>query len=201
MPSAHLYASEFGCGVKSGPVVWTTTALAESNLDMRELFVPFKLHLTGWLMIASCALLEIFHYGPWWGLAAALLLFASLLLHEVGHMLMAMVLGVRVSEFGICLMGAYNRRARANSRRDEVLISLAGPLMNFALIVPCLFLPHIGFELSMGNVLLAVFNLLPIPSSDGLRILKTIWGPYPVATPVCTIPITAQPQPALRKAA
>jgi Zn-dependent protease len=187
--------------VKSGPVVWSNTALAESSFAMSDLIVPFRVHLTGWLIIASCALLEIFHYGLWWGLAAAILLVASLLLHEVGHMLMAAALGVSVSEFGICLLGAYNRRARANSRRDEVLISLAGPLMNFALIAPCFFLPHIGFELTMGNLVLAVFNLLPIPTSDGLRILKTIWGPFPVASPVRAIPVTGQPEPALRRAA
>jgi len=116
----------------------------------------------------------------------------------VGHMLVATALGVRVSEFGVCLLGAYNRRARANSRRDEVLISLAGPLVNFALVIPCIFLPRIGFEMTLCNLVLALFNLLPIPSSDGLRILKTLWGPYPV---VRLVPSTAQPEPALCRAA
>jgi Zn-dependent protease len=149
-------------------------------------------------MIAACALIEIFHYGVWWGLAAAVLLIASLLMHEAGHMLVATALGVKVSEFGICLLGAYNRRAHANSRRDEVLISLAGPLMNFALVLPCFFLPCIGFELTLCNLMLAIVNLLPIPSSDGLRILKTISAPYPAMHPVQE---TTQPEPALRKAA
>jgi hypothetical protein len=39
---------------------------------------------------------------------------------------------------------------------------------------------------------------LPIPSSDGLRILKTISEPYPVMR---AVPATTQPEPALRKAA
>ena len=149
-------------------------------------------------MFACCTLVEIFHYGFWWGLTAGVLLIVSLLLHEVGHMLVATALGVRVSEFGICLLGAYNRRAHANSRRDEVLISLAGPLVNFALIVPCFFLPRIGFEMTLCNLMLGVVNLLPIPSSDGLRILKTLWGPYPV---VRVLPATVRPAPALRRAA
>jgi len=160
------------------------------------------MHLTGWLMFATCAFIEMLHYGVWWGLAAGVGLVVSLLLHEVGHMLMAAALGVGIREFGICLLGAYNRRARANSRRDEVLISLAGPLMNFALLIPCFFLPHIGMELVLCNLMLGVVNLLPIPSSDGLRILRTIFGAYPVA---CTAPATIQPefQPesALREAA
>jgi Zn-dependent protease len=165
---------------------------------MREFLVPFRMHMTGWLMLAACALIEIPHYGLCWGLIAGVLLIGSLLLHEVGHMLMATALGVKVSEFGVCLLGAYNRRAHANSQRDEVLVSLAGPLMNFALLVPCFFLPRIGFELMLCNLALGLFNLLPIPSTDGLRILQTIWGPHPVLR---AAPATTQSEPVLRKAA
>jgi len=113
-------------------------------------------------------------------------------------MLAAAALGVNVSEFGICLLGAYNCRARANSRRNEILISLAGPLVNFALAFPCFLLPHIGFELALCNLVLALFNLLPIPSSDGLRFLKTFWGHYPV---IRVIPEKSPAEPALRQAA
>jgi Zn-dependent protease len=165
---------------------------------MREFLVPFRMHMTGWLMLGVCTLIEIPHYGPRWGLLAGVLLIGSLLLHEVGHMLVATALGVKVSEFGVCLLGAYNRRARANSRRDEFLISLAGPFMNFALLIPCFFLPRIGFELMLCNLALGLFNLLPIPSTDGFRILKTIWGPYPV---IDAVPATTQSEPILRKAA
>jgi Zn-dependent protease len=165
---------------------------------MQRFLVPFRINIAGWLLLASCTVIEMIHYGVWWGLATAVLLVASLLLHEIGHMLVAVALGVKVHEFGICMLGAYNRRAYGNSRRNEILISLAGPLVNFALIIPCFLLPHIGFELTLCNLVLALFNLLPIPSSDGLRILKTICGPYPV---VCEIPSRAQPQSALRKAA
>jgi Zn-dependent protease len=156
------------------------------------------MHMTGWLMFACCTLLEMFHYGSWWGLPAAVLLIVSLLLHEAGHMFVAAALGVEVREFGICLLGAYNRRARGNSRRDEVLISIAGPLMNFALLIPCFFLPRIGVELVLCNLMLGVGNLLPIPSSDGMRILQTIWGPYPV---VRAVPIRTYAEPAIRDAA
>jgi len=169
---------------------------------MREFFVPFRIQMTGLLMISSCALIEIYHYGVWWGLTAAVLLIASLLLHEVGHMLMALALGVKVSEFGLCLLGAYNRRARANSRRNEILICLAGPLINFALIIPCIILPRIGFELTLCNFMLGVGNLLPIPSSDGLRILQTIWRPFPAPYPmVRPIPVNARSEQSFPEAA
>jgi len=60
------------------------------------------------------------------------------------------------------------------NRRDEVLISIAGPLTNLCLAIPFLFVPGIGTQLALGNLALCVVNLLPIPSSDGLHILQTL---------------------------
>jgi Zn-dependent protease len=139
--------------------------------------IPFRMHDKGWLLLAFCVLIGIRISG--WrlglGVVAGALLVASLLLHEAGHMLIVTALGVRVLEFGICLGGAYNRRACAPCGRDEVLISAAGPLMNLCLVIPSLFLPRIGAQLALCNLVLCVVNLLLLPSSDGLRILRTVW--------------------------
>lgn len=129
------------------------------------------MHSTGWLLLVLCLLFGIILRGWPIGLAAGGLLIVSLLLHEVGHMLVATMLGVPVREFGLCLGGAYNRRAFAPSPRDEVLISAAGPLMNLLLVLPLLSLPQMGFQLATCNLTLCVVNLLPLPSSDGSRIL------------------------------
>ena len=138
--------------------------------------VPFRMHATGWLLVAFCVAIGV-RLGGWkLGVPMGALLVASLLLHEAGHMLMAIWLGVPVREFGIKLMGAYNRRAFATRRRDEILISAAGPLMNLALVIPLLFIHKIGAQLAVDNLALCVINLLPIPSSDGMRILKNIWN-------------------------
>ena len=91
-------------------------------------------------------------------------------------MFVATRLRVPVKEFGLRMGGAYNRRAYATRRRDEVLISAAGPMMNLLLVVPFLFVPQIGPQLALGNLALGLVNLLPFPSSDGLRILRTLWG-------------------------
>jgi stage IV sporulation protein FB len=130
----------------------------------------------GWLIVALCVLFEIAIRGFRLGLAAGSVLVASLLLHEVGHMTAAIALGVPVHEFGLCLYGAYTRRARSGSRRKETLIAFSGPLVNLLLAFPCLYLPRIGVQLAFCNLAMFVVNLAPLPSSDGLRIARAIWG-------------------------
>src|ERR1019366_5727419 len=139
--------------------------------------VPFRMHDSGWLLLALCVLLGIGLSGLWLGLAVGAALAASLVLHELGHMLAAIAVGVPVREFGLCLGGAYNRRAYAGRRRDEVLISAAGPLMNLCMAFPLLFLPAMGAKLALCNLMLCVVNLLPLPSSDGSRILRAMRDP------------------------
>jgi Zn-dependent protease len=48
--------------------------------------------------------------------------------------------------------------------------------MNFLLVVPLLFVPRLGPQLATCNLMLGVINLLPLPSSDGLRILRNLSG-------------------------
>jgi len=154
--------------------------------------VPFHMHRTGWFLVLFCAILGV-RMGGWsLGLPIAALLLASLLLHEAGHMLTARLLWVPVREFGLKLGGAYTRRAYATRRRDEILIAASGPLMNLLLVVPLIFVPHLGPQLATCNLLLGVINLLPLPSSDGLRILRNLWGS---TIPTSMNPALSQPQP------
>lgn len=62
----------------------------------------------------------------------------------------------------------YNLR---HPRRDELLISLSGPLSNLflAVILSLFHLPFLNVFIFV-NVALAVFNLLPIPPLDGSKI-------------------------------
>jgi Zn-dependent protease len=141
---------------------------------MSRFKVPFRMHRSGWLIPAFCLILGVEIAGWRLALPIGAVLVASLLLHEVGHMLAATLLWVPVREFGMRFGGAYTRRAYATRRRDEILISAAGPLMNIAIAFPLIFVPHYGSQLAMCNLMLGAINLLPIPSSDGLRILKTL---------------------------
>jgi Zn-dependent protease len=143
---------------------------------MLRLKVPFRMHRTGWCLVFFCVILGV-RIGGWQlGLPLGTLLLASLLLHEAGHILTATLLRVPVREFGLRLGGAYVRRACASRRRDEIFIAASGPLMNLVLIVPLIFVPRLGSQLATCNLFLGVINLLPLPSSDGLRILRNLWG-------------------------
>ncbi len=76
---------------------------------------------------------------------------------------------------------AYNLK---NPRRDELFISLAGPVSNLilatllAILIKIIPQTDISFYLISGiiqfNIVLAIFNLLPIPPLDGSKILINI---------------------------
>jgi Zn-dependent protease len=179
----YLYGNETGGMSEVAHLIYLR--LSERGC-MSRFMVPFRMQDTGWLLLAVCVLLGIVLSGLPLGLAAGAALAASLLLHEVGHMLAAIMLRVPVREFGLCLSGAYNRRAYAGRRRDEVLISAAGPLMNLFLVLPLLYIPLIGMKLAFCNLGLCVVNLLPLPSSDGSRILRAMWASRPSPLAVLT---------------
>jgi Zn-dependent protease len=154
--------------------------------------IPFCMHRTGWLLVLVCLCLGV-RIGGWQlGIPACALLLASLLLHEVGHITAATFFGVPVRAFGLKLGGSYVKRALATRRRDEILIAASGPITNLLLVVPILFVPRLGPQLATCNLLLCVVNLLPLPASDGLRILRNLSGPVaarhtdPVASTIPT---------------
>jgi len=121
-------------------------------------------------------------------LATALLLFLSVLLHELGHSLVALSQGVKVRSITLFLLGGV-----ANVERDcptalgALGVALAGPLVSFALAVLLLsavqpashLSPLIGemvTRLGLLNLVLALFNLLPgLPLDGGLVVKALVW--------------------------
>jgi Zn-dependent protease len=114
------------------------------------------------------------------GLAVALMAAGSVLLHELGHALMARHLHVPVAGIEMHFFGGAAQMAGMPSRPgDEIAIAAAGPAVSFALAGVGLGLAELTGLAPLAlfgvvNLLLAVFNLLPAFPSDGGRILRAL---------------------------
>lgn len=122
------------------------------------------------------------------GVAAALLLFLSVLLHELAHSAVARATGISVERITLFIFGGVaEMSSEAGSPRDEFAVTAAGPLSSFALAAVFFGLARLGVELGAQsefivvsefvgvlNLALAVFNLIPAFPLDGGRLLRSI---------------------------
>lgn len=102
----------------------------------------------------------------------------SSLIHECGHIIMMIVLGNKPKKLRFELTGInIIRNKEINiSNRNEVIISFGGPLLNliiviFCCIYLCFYDNTIVITFACINLILMVFNLLPIKGLDGGNIL------------------------------
>ncbi len=137
--------------------------------------------------------------GALFGVVATLLLFAAVLLHELGHSLQAMKYKVKVKDITLMPLGGVAQMEELpKNPKQELKIALAGPLVNFAIVA---ILVVIGMVLqtraiisidelvasfgqtnwagmlaylTMANLLLGLFNLLPAYPMDGGRVLRSL---------------------------
>ncbi|MEM8603440.1 MAG: site-2 protease family protein [Cyanobacteria bacterium P01_H01_bin.121] len=121
------------------------------------------------------------------GFATALLLFASVLLHELGHSLVARSQGIRVNSitlFLLCGIAAIDEESKTPGQAFQVAI--AGPAVSFCLYGGLLALLQVLPQASPGQVLvehlahinlvLGLFNLIPGLPLDGGQVLKSaVW--------------------------
>jgi Zn-dependent protease/CBS domain-containing protein len=122
------------------------------------------------------------------GVAGALVFFLSLLVHEIGHALVAKDEGIGVRGISLWLLGGVARlESSPSTPRAEFRIAVVGPLASAAcgalLLSIAYVLPDRGYWALAGeacswfgiiNLLLAAFNILPAAPLDGGTVLSSI---------------------------
>ncbi len=145
---------------------------------------PIRLH-GSFLLLAGIFVLHALLTGGPMEAAGTLLLgtavFGSVLLHEMGHAEMARFFGIRTHSITLYPFGGIAALAGEPANpREEALVALAGPAVNFVLAglgLPLAALGVPGLEFLVGmNLALGLFNLLPAFPMDGGRILRAWWS-------------------------
>ena len=121
------------------------------------------------------------------GLVTTFLLFLSIFGHELSHALVAQAEGIEIEEIVLHPFGGLARlRREPDSARAEFRIAVAGPASSFIFalvgLVPLLVANNYDFKLvrsvsaivAGGNLMLALFNLLPGYPLDGGRVLRAV---------------------------
>ena len=98
------------------------------------------------------------------------------LLHEVGHFVVARKLGIRLSDVTLYPYGAVMDNDYDTSDKNMWKVAIAGPMVNLALALVgvCLMLAGVSelvVDFINANLSVCIFNLLPVYPLDGSRII------------------------------
>jgi len=108
-----------------------------------------------------------------------LMLFAFV--HEMGHLVVGIMLGLKpkslhIMPFGLTVVfETYSKKKTVEIKK--LLIAIAGPLVNMLIVVAIWFSnisPDIRQTIIYSNILIFVFNLIPMYPLDGGRIVKEL---------------------------
>lgn len=166
--------------------------------------IDVRLHITFPLIVVWAALdwgsnSNVGWRGALYGVVLVLLLFACVVLHELGHSLLAIRFGGRVKDITLLPIGGVAQMRRMPAKpREELLVALAGPAVNVAIALllglvvwstrdgylPAIWrllrmalrpgLNGLLIYLFLANAGMALFNLLPAFPMDGGRVLRAL---------------------------
>ena len=129
----------------------------------------------------------LFYFTKQLELYALLMIFV--ILHELGHLIVGLISGLKPEKLEIKPYGVsvsfklfpkdYNIKIGKSNKLEvkKILVALAGPVTNLLIIIVSLNLPLEFFKKLMiiySNILITIFNLIPIYPLDGGRITKSI---------------------------
>lgn len=146
--------------------------------------IPIRIHLTffillGWLLLDPSA------EAPLSEAVFVILIFSCVLLHELGHALVAHRFSVQTRDITLYPFGGIASITTQPEPKAEFFIAIAGPLVNVVIALILFFfvepitLEKMGehtllFRLFMTNIALVAFNLLPALPMDGGRVLRAV---------------------------
>lgn len=169
-------------------------AQVSGTIGVVKLFgVPIRLHFTFILLFVFLIVYSVeSKQSAFAGVLYIAALFGSVLLHELGHSLVSRRYGIRTIEIVMFPIGGLARLERSPKAREELWIALAGPVVNLV-IAAALFgylvargtpVPadsllqntdaNLVHRIAAGNLILALFNLLPAYPMDGGRVLRSL---------------------------
>jgi Zn-dependent protease/CBS domain-containing protein len=155
--------------------------------------VPIRFHFTFILLLTFLIVMGL--GGQQSALTSVLYiaaLFGSVLLHEIGHALVAKRYGIRTIEIVMFPIGGIARLERSPKPFQEFWIAIAGPVVNLVIAGAAFsFLEwrhaiaavaesqrpsDLGLieRIAFGNLLLAAFNMIPAFPMDGGRVLRSV---------------------------
>lgn len=109
------------------------------------------------------------------------------LIHEIGHLLMGVFLSYEVDTFRIMPLGfsiefkekieKYNQKILKSRKAvlDKMLIAIAGPITNLIIILVLVISKTSDLNLTYSNLIVMLFNLIPIYPLDGGRIILNLF--------------------------
>lgn len=165
------------------------------SIKLFRLFgIQLELHFT-FLLLVAWVFWSSWQDGDWrraiWSTALVLLVFTCVVLHELGHCLMAKRYKITIHRILLLPIGGMAQFGHIPRKPlRELLITLAGPMVNFLLAGILRILLGSPWEWVYGdfrygwvdllysllffNLAMGIFNLLPIFPMDGGRILRAI---------------------------
>lgn len=107
--------------------------------------------------------------------------FIAIALHELGHLLVAVNKGYKLKQIKLDIFGISVDLKENVEDKDMFAINIVGPLVNLLLCLMCLacyWLVPSCYEVlntfCTSNLVLAIFNLIPVYPLDGGKILKSM---------------------------
>ena len=137
--------------------------------------MKIKIHALTYLLILISFLAGYFDY--------TFLCLITIIIHEMGHYILATILNIKVKEIEIFLIGGVTKlESDLNTKiYKEIIVLLAGPLFQILFLLIIFVLHRNGLVSSIVfnkvykiNIILLKINLLPIAPLDGGRLINNI---------------------------